>query len=252
MTSIILCGCGGRMGKAITEAAQNEYDIAAGVDVNASALSAACNFPVYESINDFAGKADVIVDFSHHSSLPALLDYSQRTHTPLVVATTGHTESELEMMKKASENTAIFFSGNFSIGINLIINLAKQAAKALDMDFDVEIIEKHHNKKLDAPSGTALMLANAISEERSDTQYVYDRHAVRKQRQSNEIGIHSVRGGTIVGEHEVIFAGANEVVTISHSAASREIFATGALRAAAYMTKKTSGLYSMDDLINGK
>lgn len=252
MTSIILCGCGGRMGKAITAAAQNEYDIVAGVDINASSLAAACSFPVYENISDFTGKADAIVDFSHHSALPALLDYAKRTHTPLVIATTGHTEEELALMNEASSQVAVFHSGNFSIGINLIINLAKQAARTLGMDFDVEIIEKHHNKKLDAPSGTALMLANSIAEEREESEYVYDRHSVRKAREPREIGIHSVRGGTIVGEHEVMFAGTNEVVTVSHSAASREIFATGALRAAAYVSKKTTGLYNMNDLIEGK
>ncbi len=252
MTNIILCGCGGRMGKAITAAAQNDYDIVAGVDINASALGAACSFPVYEKISDFPGKADVIVDFSHHTSLPALVEYAKVTKTPLVIATTGHTEDELALMRQASEEIAIFFSGNFSIGINLIINLAKQAAKTLGVDFDVEIVEKHHNKKLDAPSGTALMLANAIAEEREESEYVYDRHSVRKAREPKEIGIHSVRGGTIVGEHEVIFAGTNELVTISHSAASREIFATGALRAAAYLSAKTAGMYSMSDLIEGK
>ncbi len=252
MTNIILCGCGGRMGKAIVGAAQNEYEIIAGVDINASALGAVCSFPVYERISDFPGKADVIVDFSHHTALPALIDYAQATKTPLVIATTGHTDEELELMKKASKEIAIFFSGNFSIGINLIINLSKQAAKTLGVDFDIEIIEKHHNKKLDAPSGTALMLANSIAEEREKSEYVYDRHSVRKAREQSEIGIHSVRGGTIVGEHEVIFAGTNETVTISHSAASREIFATGALRASAYIKNKSVGMYNMTDLIEGK
>ena len=252
MTNIILCGCGGRMGKAITAAAQNEYDIIAGVDINASALGTTCSFPVYESIFDFSGKADAIVDFSHHSALPALLDYAKKTKTPLVIATTGHTEQELELMKEASKEVAVFFSGNFSIGINLIMSLAKQAAKTLGLDFDVEIIEKHHNKKLDAPSGTALMIANAVADEREESEYVYDRHSVRKAREQSEIGIHSVRGGTIVGEHEIIFAGSNEVVSISHSAASREIFATGALRAAVYLAKKSTGLYSMSDLIEDR
>ena len=240
------------MGKAITAAAEKDYTIVAGVDINASSLAAACSFPVYESISDFPDKADVIVDFSHHSALPSLLDYAKKTKTPLVIATTGHTEQELALMKEASDEVAIFFSGNFSIGINLLINLAKQAAKTLGMDFDVEIIEKHHNKKLDAPSGTANMIANAISEQREESEYVYDRHSERRARDPREIGIHSVRGGTIVGEHEVIFAGTNEIVTISHSAASREIFATGALRAAAYLTTKQSGLYNMSDLIEGK
>ncbi len=240
------------MGKAITAAAQNEFDIVAGVDVNASSLAAACNFPVYEKISDFTDKADVIIDFSHHSALPSLIDYAKSTHTPLVVATTGHTEEELALMKKASEEIAIFFSGNFSIGINLLISLAKQAAKTLGMDFDVEIVEKHHNKKLDAPSGTALMIANAVADERVQSEYVYDRHAVRKSREQSEIGIHSVRGGTIVGEHEIMFAGTNEIITISHSAASREIFAAGAIRAAAYISKKSVGMYDMTDLIEGK
>ena len=240
------------MGKAITAAAQNDCSIVAGVDVNASSVAAACSFPVYERIADFPGKTDVIIDFSHHSALPSLIDYAKKTKTPLVIATTGHTEDELLLMKEASRDVAIFFSGNFSIGINLLINLAKQAAKTLGIDFDVEIIEKHHNKKLDAPSGTALMIANSISEEREETEYVYDRHSERKSRESKEIGIHSIRGGTIVGEHEVIFAGQNEVVTLSHSAASREIFATGALRAAIYLSNKPAGLYSMSDLIEGK
>lgn len=252
MTSIILCGCGGRMGKTITAYAKNEYDIVAGVDINASELSAACSFPVYENISDFPGKADVIIDFSHHSALPALVSYAKKTHTPLVIATTGHTEEELKLMRDAATEVAVFSSGNFSIGINLIIDLAAQAAKTLGVDFDVEIIEKHHNQKLDAPSGTALMIANSIADVREESEYVYDRHTERKVRETKEIGIHSVRGGTIVGEHEVIFAGTNEVVTISHSAASREIFATGALRAAAYLAKKETGSYNMSDLISGK
>ena len=155
-------------------------------------------------------------------------------------------------MRASADEVALFHSGNFSIGINLLVNLARQAARTLGVDFDIEIIEKHHNKKLDAPSGTALMIANAVADEREESEYVYDRHSVRKAREQSEIGIHSVRGGTIVGEHEIIFAGSNEVVSISHSAASREIFATGALRAAVYLAKKSTGLYSMSDLIEGR
>ncbi len=252
MTNIILCGCGGRMGNAVYAATQSDTEIVAGVDINASALSAALPYPVYESISDFPGKADVIVDFSHHSSLPSLLQYAKETKTPLVVATTGHTDEELALMKECADDIAIFHSGNFSIGINLLVNLAKQAARTLGVEFDIEIVEKHHNKKLDAPSGTALMIADAVASERESSEYVYDRHSVRKARESSEIGIHSVRGGTIVGEHEIIFAGNNETVSISHSAASREIFATGALRAAIYLASKTAGLYSMSDLIEGK
>ncbi|MBP3314725.1 MAG: 4-hydroxy-tetrahydrodipicolinate reductase [Clostridia bacterium] len=252
MTNIILCGCGGRMGKAIAAALPSDVEIIAGVDINASALSAALPFPVYENIADFPGKADVIVDFSHHSALPSLLAYAKATKTPLVVATTGHTDEELALMRASADEVAVFHSGNFSIGINLLVNLARQAARTLGVDFDIEIVEKHHNKKLDAPSGTALMIANAVADEREKSEYIYDRHSVRKAREQSEIGIHSVRGGTIVGEHEIIFAGSNEVVSISHSAASREIFATGALRAAVYLATKSTGLYSMSDLIEGR
>ena len=251
MIKVILSGCGGRMGKAVAAAVGNEVRIVAGVDVNAASIDAS-DFPIYESITEFSDKADVIVDFSHHSALPSLLDYAKATKTPVVVATTGHTDEELALMNEVASEVAIFHSGNFSIGINLIINLAKQAARTLGADFDIEIIEKHHNKKLDAPSGTALMIANAVADEREESEYIYDRHSVRKAREPKEIGIHSVRGGSIVGEHEVIFAGANEVVSISHSAASREIFANGALRAAIYLAGKSAGLYSMTDLIEGK
>ncbi|MBQ5633982.1 MAG: 4-hydroxy-tetrahydrodipicolinate reductase [Clostridia bacterium] len=251
MIKVILSGCGGRMGKAVAAAVGNEVRIVAGVDVNAASIDAS-DFPIYESITEFSDKADVIVDFSHHSALPSLLDYAKATKTPVVVATTGHTDEELALMNETAKSVAIFHSGNFSIGINLIINLAKQAARTLGADFDIEIIEKHHNKKLDAPSGTALMIANAVADEREESEYIYDRHSVRKAREPKEIGIHSVRGGSIVGEHEVIFAGANEVVSISHSAASREIFANGALRAAIYLAGKSAGLYSMTDLIEGK
>ena len=249
MIKVILSGCGGRMGKAVAAAVGNEARIVAGVDVNAASIDAS-DFPIYESIREFSDKADVIVDFSHHSALPSLLDYAKATKTPVVVATTGHTDEELALMREAASEVAIFHSGNFSIGINLIINLAKQAARTLGADFDIEIIEKHHNKKLDAPSGTAIMIADAISETRDETEYVYDRHSVRQKRESKEIGIHSIRGGTIVGEHEVIFAGNNEMITLSHTAMSREIFAAGALRAATFLGGRPAGKYNMSDVIN--
>lgn len=252
MTNIILCGCNGRMGQAIVRAAADSDScrIVAGVDVNAAA--SAYSFPVYETISQFPDKADVIIDFSHHTVLPALTEYAVKTATPLVVATTGHTEEERDSMKQAAQQVAVFFSGNMSIGINLLIELCRQASAALGESFDVEIVEKHHNQKLDAPSGTALMIADALREERTATEYVYDRHAVRKKRSPEEIGIHSIRGGTIVGEHEVIFAGNQETLTLTHTATSREIFANGALKAAVYLAKKSAGLYSMSDLINGK
>ena len=246
MLNIMLCGCGGRMGAAVIAAAKEAGDrVVAGVDINPAADSP---FPIFTSPEEFAGKADVIVDFSHHSALPGLLDYAIATNTPLVVCTTGHTEEETAAMKAASEKVAVFFSRNMSLGINLLISLCRRAAAALGTDFDIEFIEKHHNKKLDAPSGTALMIADAISEG-EEHPYVYDRHAVRRQRERGEIGLHAVRGGTIVGEHEVLFCGKDEVITLSHSAASREVFATGALRAAHFMVGKSAGFYNMDNVV---
>lgn len=248
MLNIMLCGCGGRMGAAVIAAAKESGDrIVAGVDINPAADSP---FPIFATPDEFAGKADVIVDFSHHSALPGLLAYAVRTGTPLVVSTTGHTEEELAEMKAASEKVAVFFSRNMSLGINLLISLCRRAAATLGADFDIEIIEKHHNKKLDAPSGTALMIADALTEGAADRPYVYDRHAERRQREKGEIGLHAVRGGTIVGEHEVMFCGKDEIVTLSHSAASREVFATGALRAARFMAGKPAGFYNMDDVVN--
>ena len=246
MLNIMLCGCGGRMGAAVIAAAKEAGDrIVAGVDINPAADSP---FPIFTSPDEFGGKADVIVDFSHHSALPGLLDYATRTGTPLVICTTGHTEEELAAMHAAAEKVAVFFSRNMSLGINLLISLCRRAAATLGADFDIEIIEKHHNKKLDAPSGTALMIADALCED-AEHPYVYDRHAERRARAKGEIGLHAVRGGTIVGEHEVLFCGKDEVVTLSHSAASREVFATGAIRAAHFMKGKTSGFYNMDDVI---
>ena len=247
MLNIILCGCGGRMGAAVAAAAAAAGDrIVAGVDVNPTA---ATTYPVFHSPEEFEGHADVMIDFSHHSALPALLAYATRTGTPLVVATTGHTEEEMAQMRKAAARVPIFFSRNMSLGITLLISLCRRAAATLGADFDIEIIEKHHNKKLDAPSGTALMIADALSEN-EEHPYVYDRHAERRARERGEIGLHAVRGGTIVGEHEVMFCGKDEIVTLSHSAASREVFATGALRAANFLVGKSAGFYNMDDVVN--
>lgn len=240
------------MGAAVSALVSERGDtkIVAGVDINTSSGAQVSGFPVYQSIAEFSGKADVIVDFSHHSSLPHLIDYAVSHNTPLVVCTTGHTDDELKLMREASKKTAIFFSGNMSIGINLLIALCKKASETLGTAFDVEIVEKHHNNKLDAPSGTALMIADAIKDTREQTEYVYDRHSVSRKRATEEIGIHSIRGGTIVGEHDVIFAGNNEIITISHSAMSREIFAAGAVRAAAFIVGKPTGMYNMSDVIN--
>ena len=249
MIKIILNGCFGRMGKVITEivAENQECEICAGVDAYGSGEA---DFPVYKSINEVKEKADVIIDFSNPSALNSLLSYSKSTSTPIVLATTGYTDEQTKAIKEASDLVPIFFTFNMSLGINLLTALSKKAAQILGSDFDIEIVEKHHNQKLDAPSGTALMLANSINEVFNDSlQYEYDRHSKRQKRSNNEIGIHSIRGGTIVGEHDVIFAGKDEVITLSHSAASRTVFANGAVRAAIFLAGKKAGIYDMNQMI---
>jgi len=248
MTKIIMSGINGRMGRAIEEMCKNSdlYEIVCGIDVNLGVPHA---FPTVSGVDELDVKADVIVDFSHHSASKSLCDYAVKAGTPVVLCTTGYTEEEIEYINKASEKVALFRSGNMSVGINLLIELAKKAASVLS-DFDCEIIEMHHNQKLDAPSGTALMIADGIKKVREDSEYVYDRTQYRKKREQNEIGIHAVRAGSIVGEHEVIFGGRNENVTLRHSALSREVFADGALKAAAFLKGKSAGMYNMSDMLS--
>ena len=254
MINIIITGARGRMGRAVTSAAASfgeVFRVCAGVDINESLGDIIEAFPVYTSLRDFSGEADVIIDFSHHTAVEGILSYAVEHRMAAVIATTGHNEDEMKLIKEASQRIPVFFSRNMSIGVNLLIELCRHAAAALD-GFDIEIIEKHHNKKLDAPSGTAYMIADALSESLADkytAEYVFSRNEKRAERKREEIGIHAVRGGTIVGEHEVIFAGRDENVTISHSAASREVFAQGAIRAAAFVYGKPAGLYSMNDII---
>jgi 4-hydroxy-tetrahydrodipicolinate reductase len=196
--------------------------------------------------------ADVIIDFSHPSALAPLLDMALDQKRPAIICTTGLDESQVARIRDVSKNIPVFFSANMSLGVNLMMALSKTAAKLLGQDFDIEIVEKHHNQKIDAPSGTALMLADGISGVLSQKpQYVYDRHSKRARRTKNEIGLHAIRGGTITGEHDVIFAGRDEILTISHSASSKEVFATGAVSAAVFMAGKPAGLYDMNDMIAG-
>jgi 4-hydroxy-tetrahydrodipicolinate reductase len=252
MTDILLCGCLGVMGKMITEASlstrfSDKLRICAGVDVKDGGTD---SFPVFRSISDVDFPEGALIDFSHPSLLSDILGYAVRYSVPAVLATTGYTEEQKTEIRKASEKIPVFFSPNMSLGVNVLAELVKMAAEAFGEDFDVEIIEKHHNRKLDAPSGTALMLADAVTEaENRPMNRVFDRSCERRARSKNDIGIHSVRGGTIVGEHDVIFAGEDEVITISHSAGSRRIFANGALRAALFINGKPAGLYTMRDLI---
>ena len=248
MIKLILCGCNGQMGKVIVDLIDEMegFEIVAGMD---RAKENSHTFPVFEDINCFKGYADATIDFSNPSTLPILLKYAVDTNTPLVVASTGYSEEEVASIHAASKETAIFYSRNMSLGINVLLNLVKKAASALE-GFDIEVIEKHHNKKVDAPSGTAFMIASTIDEElENKSEFVYGRHGNDTKREPNEIGIHAIRGGTIVGEHSVIFAGVDEVIEIKHSAMSKKVFATGSINAAKFLVGKKSGIYSMDDLL---
>lgn len=247
MLKILISGVNGRMGKAVESACAQDKAVCAvgGIDI---ALGVPHEFPTADDPFALEADADVIIDFSHHTCAPTLCRYAAETETPVVFATTGHTPEEADAIRACSEKVAVFTSANMSVGVNLIIELAKKAASALE-GFDIEIIEKHHSKKLDAPSGTALMIADGIKEVRPELSYVYDRTERRQARPTDELGIHSVRGGSIVGEHDVLFAGKDEVVTLSHSALSREIFANGALQAAKFLVNQKPGMYHMKDML---
>ena len=249
MTDIILCGANGRMGKFITDAVSKRDDarIVAGVDLNTESNS---GFPVFKTIGEVNIPADVIVDFSHPALLDSILCYVNEKNIPAVLATTGYSAEATAKIRKAAERSPLFFTFNMSLGVNLLVSLSKRAAEVLGDAFDVEIVEKHHNQKLDAPSGTAVMLADAINEVYgNEMTYEFDRHSKREKRPAKQIGIHSVRGGNIVGEHDVIFAGHDEVITLSHHASSREVFAIGAVKAALFMKGKSAGLYNMNDML---
>ncbi len=249
MTKIILCGCNGKMGHAISKLVEERDDcvIVAGVDTRTDCL---CGYQVYSKISDISAEADAIVDFSHPSLLSDLLEYALAKNMPAVICSTGYSDAQVEEIKACAEKIPVFYSRNMSLGINLLIALARKATNILGENFDIEIVEKHHNQKIDAPSGTALMIADAIAEERSiPSRYEYDRHSVRRKREKEEIGIHAIRGGTIVGEHDVIFAGHDEVLTLSHSAGSKGVFAAGAVNAAVFMKGQQPGLYDMNDMI---
>lgn len=252
MTRIIISGCFGKMGRVITKCVKDMPDciVVAGVDVSENTSK---DFPVYKSANDIEVLADVIIDFSNPGALPELINYCTIKKMPLVLCTTGFSKNEISKIHESALKFPIFYSGNMSLGINLVIEFSKKAALVFGRNADIEIVEKHHNQKIDAPSGTALMIADAISSVADEKpQYVYDRHSYRRARSKNEIGIHSVRGGTIVGEHEVIFAGYDESFTISHSAQSKEIFAVGSINAAIFLASKPEGLYNMSDLFSDK
>ena len=249
MVHIILQGIHGKMGTVLQTmiGARSDCCIVAGID----AQNVPCDgIPVFSSLAECTVQADVLIDFSNASATDATLDTCVQKQLPCVICTTGLSENTLVHLEAAAQKVAVFKSANMSLGINVLIALAKKANAMLGLDYEIEIIEKHHHNKLDAPSGTALMIADAIQEAAPvPYHYVYDRHNERKKRDANEIGLHAVRGGSIVGEHEVLFCGPDEVITLSHSAASREVFANGAVSAALFLSGKPAGLYSMEDVI---
>lgn len=249
MVRLIVSGCNGKMGRMITACVANRCDceIVAGFDIN---TESSAGFPVYANPKNCDVAADAIIDFSHPSALNGVLEYAKTHKLPIVVATTGLSAEQIGDVKAAADLLPVFFSANMSLGISLLAELARKAAAVLGADFDIEILEKHHNQKIDAPSGTALLLADALSQALPyEAEYTYDRHTVRQKRDRKEIGFSSIRGGTIVGEHDVIFAGRDEVITLSHSAASKEVFAVGAINAVLFLTEQPVGYYSMRDLV---
>lgn len=253
MVKVILHGCNGKMGRMITGICKEDdgVEIVAGIDVFDGVEN---TYPVFSQITDCEVPADVIIDFTNAGAVDALLSYSADKKLPLVLCSTGLSEEQLASVQKTAKRTAILKSANMSLGVNTLIDLLKKAASVFaPAGFDIEIVEKHHNQKLDAPSGTALALADAVNEALPDTYtYTYDRSGRRQKREKQEIGISSVRGGSIVGEHEVIFAGTDEVITLQHTAYSRAVFAKGAVEAAKFLAGKDAGMYDMADVIAAK
>lgn len=250
MTNIILRGCNGKMGRVVTELANEDENVSivAGIDISQVKQN---TYPVFQSFAQCNINADVIIDFSSPVNVRDMIDFAIDHKIGIVLCTTGFSKKDQSLIEEASELIPILRSANMSLGINLITRLVREAAKVLATSgFDIEIVEKHHKRKVDAPSGTALAIADAINEELDNCyEYVYDRTGIRAPRQKHEIGISSVRGGTIVGEHEIIFAGNDEVIEIRHTAYSKAIFAKGALQAAKFLQGKRAGMYSMSDII---
>lgn len=250
MIRILLCGCNGKMGRVITNLAHYREDvkIVAGYDLNDTVAN---DYPVFTQLEQCSVVVDVIVDFSHPSAMNQVLSHAVSKKLPLVMATTGISEEQVFRLKEFSHQIPILFSANMSLGVNLLLELVQTAAKLLYSNFDIEIVERHHNQKIDAPSGTALALADAINHALPEKyRYVYDRHTKRVKRSKDEIGIHAIRGGNIAGDHTVIFAGNDEIIELRHTANSKEIFGVGALKAAVFLHDKQPGFYTMQDLLS--
>ncbi len=253
MINIIMHGCNGMMGQMITNLMKEDTQakIVAGVDIYDDGHN---EYPVFSSINECTVEADVIIDFASVKAIDALLDYSVKNKVPAVICTTGLAKEQLNKVEEASKKVAVLKSANMSLGINTLMNLLQKAVSVFaPAGFDIEIVEKHHNKKLDAPSGTALALADSINEAMDNSyDYIYDRSKEKKRRDKSEIGISAVRGGTIVGEHEVIFAGTDEVIEFKHTAYSKAVFGKGAIQAAKFLAGKPAGYYNMSHVIEAE
>ena len=248
MINVLVCGIGGKMGANIVSLLEGDNDakVVCGVDLHAPE---GCKVPVYKSFEDVKEKVDVIIDFSSPAVIKNELEWAIKNSVPAVLASTGYTAEQLKYIDECSKKIAVFRTANFSLGVNLLVKLVRQAAEVLGESFDIEIIEKHHNQKADAPSGTALMLADSANAAfDSNKEYLNGRSGIIGKRK-NEIGIHAVRGGTIVGEHDVMFAGEDEIITLSHSARSKRVFAAGAIKAAKWLAGKQSGKYDMTDIL---
>ena len=246
MLRVIISGYSGSMGKVLTKCVNEDSELEIVCGVSRDEIDVP--FKTYNKMSEVEENADVIIDFSHHSTIDDVLGYATKTKTPLVIATTGFNEDELNRIEDASKIIPIFHSSNMSLGVNVLVKLVKEAAKALN-GFDIEIIEKHHNKKLDSPSGTAVMIANGVKEVLPDSEFIYGRHGRSDKRNATEVGIHAIRGGTIVGEHTTIFAGHDEIVEIKHTAQSKDIFAQGSIAAAKFLVKQEPGYYNMNDML---
>lgn len=246
MLNLIISGARGKMGRAIAEIVKSRDDlkVVAGVDI----LREEKDFPIYDDVFKITEKADVIVDFSNPKVIKNLCTFAKEKQIPLVVGTTGLGDEHKKLLEDACEKIPVFVSHNMSLGVFLLVMLARKTAEVLN-DFDVEIVERHHNQKIDAPSGTALMIADAIKEVRKDAEYVMSRADKNKKREKNEIGIHSIRAGNLVGEHRVIFGGEDETIELSHTVTSRKVLAAGALKAARFIIKQSPGDYNMYDLV---
>ena len=244
----LICGINGKMGANLVELLKDDKDlnVVCGVDINQNGQKT----PVYAAFNEVKEKVDVVIDFSSPAVLKDELIWAVKNNCPVVLASTGYSAEDTKLIDATAKKIAVFKTGNFSLGINLLVKLVKKAAETLGEGFDIEIIEKHHSQKVDAPSGTALMLAEGVNEAYSGgKEYLYGREGIVGKR-GNEIGIHAVRGGTIVGEHEVMFAGEDEVITLTHSARSKRVFAVGAIRAAKWLAGKPAGKYDMNDVLD--